>query len=112
MSFQKFYIAQPNWAGSWTATLDQCSAALQLAGKNCLHFFKGLKLPALLLSALAQKVPITLSLLKVLKYSYHTVDARLAPTVPPSLPPPHIRGAIGEIRSNGSPYSSPIYGGS
>ena len=33
------------------------------------------KLPAVLLSALAQKVPITLSLLKVLKYSYHTVDA-------------------------------------
>ena len=33
------------------------------------------KLPALLLSALAQKVPITLSILKVLKDSYHTEDS-------------------------------------
>jgi len=40
------------------------------------------KLPALLLSALAQKVPITLSILKVLKDSYHTEDSHCLSSTP------------------------------
>ena len=40
------------------------------------------KLPAVLLSALAQKVPITLSILKVLKDSYHTEDSHCLSSTP------------------------------
>jgi len=62
----------------WTSAVQHCSGPVKLSA----FFLKGLKLPALPLSALAQKVPITLSILKVLKDSYHTEDSHCLSSTP------------------------------